>query len=382
MNVLSLFNGMNCGFMALENLGVKVNKYFASEIDKYANQATKIINPETVFLGDVTKVSYKNGVLYWDGGQQQTKIDLILAGSPCQGFSFAGKQLNFDDDRSRLFFEFIRIKKEIEAENPKLKFLLENVRMSKESEAVISRFCSIEPIFINSKLLSAQSRPRLYWTNIGTNKNNLFGIEQPGIKQPKDKGILLKDILQSEVHEKYFLSEKIIKGFYKKNERNKNFAFNPIINTNIKAGCLTARYYKCSSSDNYIFGKKFILKNPIKSPFMLKEERTEKGKLIRKQSKKDYTPRNKQNKQYTNRQDKKANCLTTLKSNFDYVFLGEKQKLNIRRLTPGECFRLQTIPKKYAQLLLNSGISDTQLYKMAGNGWTVDVISYILSHLK
>ena len=368
--------------MALENLGVKVNKYFASEIDKYANQATKIINPETVFLGDVTKVSYKNGVLYWDGGQQQTKIDLILAGSPCQGFSFAGKQLNFDDDRSRLFFEFIRIKKEIEAENPKLKFLLENVRMSKESEAVISRFCSIEPIFINSKLLSAQSRPRLYWTNIGTNKNNLFGIEQPGIKQPKDKGILLKDILQSEVHEKYFLSEKIIKGFYKKNERNKNFAFNPIINTNIKAGCLTARYYKCSSSDNYIFGKKFILKNPIKSPFMLKEERTEKGKLIRKQSKKDYTPRNKQNKQYTNRQDKKANCLTTLKSNFDYVFLGEKQKLNIRRLTPGECFRLQTIPKKYAQLLLNSGISDTQLYKMAGNGWTVDVISYILSHLK
>ena len=382
MNVLSLFNGMNCGFMALENLGVKVNKYFASEIDKYANQATKIINPETVFLGDVTKVSYKNGVLYWDGGQQQTKIDLILAGSPCQGFSFAGKQLNFDDDRSRLFFDFIRIKKEIEAENPKLKFLLENVRMSKESEAVISRFCSIEPIFINSKLLSAQSRPRLYWTNIGTNKNNLFGIEQPGIKQPKDKGILLKDILQSEVHEKYFLSEKIIKGFYKKNERNKNFAFNPIINTNIKAGCLTARYYKCSSSDNYIFGKKFILKNPIKSPFMLKEERTEKGKLIRKQSKKDYTPRNKQNKQYTNRQDKKANCLTTLKSNFDYVFLGEKQKLNIRRLTPGECFRLQTIPKKYAQLLLNSGISDTQLYKMAGNGWTVDVISYILSHLK
>ena len=313
MNVLSLFNGMNCGFMALENLGVKVNKYFASEIDKYANQATKIINPETVFLGDVTKVSYKNGVLYWDGGQQQTKIDLILAGSPCQGFSFAGKQLNFDDDRSRLFFDFIRIKKEIEAENPKLKFLLENVRMSKESEAVISRFCSIEPIFINSKLLSAQSRPRLYWTNIGTNKNNLFGIDQPGIKQPKDKGILLKDILQSDVQEKYFLSEKQIKSFndqHKKNNKKKNgFKFQPTTGDKKAKGLIT------SASKN-------------------------------------------------------LDC--------NYVFKGDK----IRRLTPLEFFRLQTIPKKHAQLLLNSGISDTQLYKMAGNGWTVDVISYILSHLK
>ena len=305
---------MNCGFMALENLGIKVNKYFASEIDKYANQATKIINPETVFLGDVTKVSYKNGVLYWDGGQQKTKIDLILAGSPCQGFSFAGKQLNFDDDRSRLFFDFIRIKKEIEAENPKLKFLLENVRMSKESEAVISRFCSIEPIFINSKLLSAQSRPRLYWTNIGTNKNNLFGIEQPGIKQPKDKGILLKDILQSDVNEKYFLSDKTIKNYVQKTQKQiikgNGFKFEPSDGNN-KAKCLTARCFKLGIDDNYI-----------------------------------------------------------------------KTNQKIRRLTPGECFRLQTIPKKYAELLLNSGISDTQLYKMAGNGWTVDVISYILSHLK
>ena len=264
-------------------------------------------------MGDVTKVSYKNGVLYWDGGQQQTKIDLILAGSPCQGFSFAGKQLNFNDDRSRLFFDFIRIKKELEAENPKLKFLLENVRMSKESEAVISRFCSIEPIFMNSKLLSAQSRPRLYWTNIGTNKNNLFGIEQPGINQPKDKGILLKDILQSDVNEKYFLSEKTIKYYVEKTQKQiikgNGFRFEPSDGNN-KSKCLTAGCFKLRIDENYV------------------------------------------------RTNKK-----------------------IRRLTPGECLRLQTIPKKHAELLLNSGLSDTQLYKMAGNGWTVEVISYILKHL-
>lgn len=373
---------MNCGYMALENLGIKVKKYFASEIDKYANQATKMINPETVFLGDVTKVSYKNGVLYWDGGQQQTKIDLILAGSPCQGFSFAGKQLNFNDERSRLFFDFIRIKKEIEAENPKLKFLLENVRMSKESEAVISRFCSIQPIFINSKLLSAQSRPRLYWTNIGTNKNNLFGIEQPGINQPKDKGILLKDILQSDVNEKYFLSEKQIKkiiineikpgtycggsrGRYKINGKQaenkvKSTAKLAVQNLELrkdkKTNCLTSVL-----KDNYI-----IIKEANKKGFV----KINPGQCF------DATHIN-SNTRRGRKMEKKCNTLTTQRPEF-YKYDG----LNIRRLTPLEFFRLQTIPKKYAELLLNSGISETQLYKMAGNGWTVDVISYILSHLK
>ena len=362
MKVLSLFNGMNCGFMALENLGIKVNKYFASEIDKYANQATKIINPETVFLGDVTKVSYKNGVLYWDGGQQQTKIDLILAGSPCQGFSFAGKQLNFNDDRSRLFFDFIRIKKELEAENPKLKFLLENVRMSKESEAVISRFCSIEPIFMNSKLLSAQSRPRLYWTNIGTNKNNLFGIEQPGINQPKDKGILLKDILQSDVNEKYFLSEKQIKSFndqHTKNNKKKNgFKFQPTTGDKKAKGLITSASKNLDC--NYI-----LIKEANKKGFV----KINPGQCF------DGTHIN-TNTRRGRKMEKKCNTLTTQRPEY-YKYDG----LNIRRLTPLEFFRLQTIPKKYAELLLNSGISDTQLYKMAGNGWTVDVISYILKHL-
>ena len=179
MKVLSLFDGMSCGRIALDQLGIKVDKYYASEIDKYAIQVAQANYPDTIHVGDICNLDPKD---YKD-------IDLILAGSPCQGFSFAGKQLAFDDPRSALFFEFIRLLKEIK---PKY-FLLENVRMKKEFLQVISEQVSecypeipfgIEPIFINSSLLSAQSRQRYYWTNI------------PGIQQPEDKGIVLRDILE------------------------------------------------------------------------------------------------------------------------------------------------------------------------------------------
>ena len=179
MKVLSLFDGMSCGRIALDQLGIPVEKYYASEIDKYAIQVAQANYPDTIHVGDICNLDPKD---YKD-------IDLILAGSPCQGFSFAGKQLAFDDPRSALFFEFIRLLKEIK---PKY-FLLENVRMKKEFLQVISEQVSecypeipfgIEPIFINSSLLSAQSRQRYYWTNI------------PGIQQPEDKGIVLRDILE------------------------------------------------------------------------------------------------------------------------------------------------------------------------------------------
>jgi len=179
MNVLSLFDGMSCGRIALDQLGIPVEKYYASEIDKYAIQVSQANYPDIEQVGDICNLDPKD---YKD-------IDLMLAGSPCQGFSFAGKQLAFDDPRSALFFEFIRLLKEIK---PKY-FLLENVRMKKEFLQVISQQVSecypeisfgIEPIFINSSLLSAQSRQRYYWTNI------------PGIKQPEDKGIVLRDILE------------------------------------------------------------------------------------------------------------------------------------------------------------------------------------------
>ncbi len=136
MNVLSLFDGMSCGQIALDKLGIKVDNYFASEIDLHAMKVTKHNYPETILEGDVTKVK----------GNKLPKIDLLFGGSPCQGFSFAGKKLNFEDPRSKLFFEFVRLIKECE---PKY-FLLENVKMKKEHEKVITEHLGVEPILINS----------------------------------------------------------------------------------------------------------------------------------------------------------------------------------------------------------------------------------------
>ena len=156
MNVLSLFDGISCGQIALERAGIKVDSYFASEVDKYAMQVTKHNYPNTKHIGCVTKVK----------GSDLPKIDLLIGGSPCQGFSFAGKQLNYDDPRSKLFFEFVRLLEEIK---PKY-LLLENVRMKKKYQDVISKHIGVEPIKINSGLLSKQNRCRLYWTNIPAHK--------------------------------------------------------------------------------------------------------------------------------------------------------------------------------------------------------------------
>ncbi len=193
---------MSCGQIALDQLGIKVDKYYASEIDKYAIQVTQKNYPNTIQVGDICELD----------PQDFQDVDLIMGGSPCQGFSFAGKQLAFDDPRSKLFFEFIRLLKAIK---PKY-FLLENVRMKKEFIDIISEQVSecypeitfgIEPILINSSLLSAQSRQRLYWTNI------------PGIEQPKDKGIVLKDILENEVDDKFRYGQKSIEYMERGNEK-------------------------------------------------------------------------------------------------------------------------------------------------------------------
>lgn len=168
INVLSLFDGMSCGQIALNRLGIKVDNYFASEIDKYAIQVTQKNYPDTKHIGDVTKVKAKD----------LPKIDLLIGGSPCQGFSFAGKQLNFKDPRSSLFFEYVRLLNECKPTY----FLLENVKMKKEFQDTVTDYLDVEPILINSSLLTAQNRPRLYWTNI------------PNIDQPNDKGITLEQI--------------------------------------------------------------------------------------------------------------------------------------------------------------------------------------------
>jgi DNA (cytosine-5)-methyltransferase 3A len=170
MNVLSLFDGLSCGQIALNRADIKYENYFASEIDKHAIKVTQHNYPKTIQLGSVTEIK----------GSDLPQIDLIIGGSPCQGFSFAGKQLNFDDPRSKLFFEFVRLKNEL---NPKY-FLLENVVMKQEFQDVITEYLGVKPIKINSKLVSAQTRERLYWTNI------------PNLKQPEDCGITLNDILE------------------------------------------------------------------------------------------------------------------------------------------------------------------------------------------
>ena len=177
INVLSLFDGMSCAQIALERAGVSVNKYYACEIDPYAIKVTQANYPSTIQLGSITDLQWNDMTLH---SHLRPKIDLLVGGSPCQGFSFAGKRANFNDPRSKLFFEYVRLLKEIK---PKY-FLLENVKMNKKSENVISDLLGVKPVEINSNLVSAQNRKRLYWTNIPFN-------------MPTDKGLVLQDIIEN-----------------------------------------------------------------------------------------------------------------------------------------------------------------------------------------
>ena len=183
MNVLSLFDGISCGRVALERANIKVDNYYASEIKECAIKATKHNFNNTIQIGDVTKIHYSNGVLHTEYGDFKEKFDIVIFGSPCQSFSRAMKtemRVGLDDmKRSGLFLECNRILKEV---NPKY-FLMENVIMKPEDEEVVSKLIGINPIRINASLLSAQLRDRLYWTNID------------GIEQPTDKNIKLSDII-------------------------------------------------------------------------------------------------------------------------------------------------------------------------------------------
>ena len=191
MNVLSLFDGMSCGQLALERAGIKVDNYYASEIKKHAIKVTMTNYPNTIQLGDVTKIKYESGVLYTENGKFNVgKIDLLIGGSPCQDFSLmkaTGKGL--EGDKSRLFYEYLRLLREVK---PKY-FLLENVKMKKESRDQLNHYLGVEGIDINSSLVSYQNRPRIYWTNI------------PNVTLPKDKNINFQDfkIADKEICKKY-----------------------------------------------------------------------------------------------------------------------------------------------------------------------------------
>ena len=359
MNVLSLFDGMSCGQIALDNLGIKVDNYFASEIDKYAIQIAKKNYPNMVHVGDVTKVSYSDYrgclVVEKDSGYIQDipksrQIDLLIGGSPCQGFSFAGKQLNFDDPRSVLFFEFVRLLKELK---PKY-FLLENVKMKKEYQDVISKYLGCEPLLINSSLVSAQTRKRLYWTNI------------PNVSQPEDKGIILKDIIES--------------GCVDDRMMNKN-----------KSHCLTARYAGAVWWNSIERRQRTMISIEEVNGKLRHREATKKGYAEAAEGEGlDLTfPKSKTRRGRAMKE--KSNCLTAASHEMGIVIDPSKpnpdksssEKLSWRKLTPLECERLQTVPDGYT-LVMEGGkqkVSNSQRYKMLGNGWTIDVITHILKNI-
>lgn len=189
MKVLSLFDGMSCGRVALESLQKKVDVYYASEIDVFAIENTQHNFPDTIQLGDIR--GWRDWNIDWDG------IDLVLAGSPCQGFSNLGRKKGLRDERSGLVFVFFDILNYVMSKNPNVKFLLENVKMNTNIESIITNTLGVEPITINSKLVSAQNRVRMYWTNINNGK----------IPQPVDRGLLLKDVIMTNVDSRYFFTK-------------------------------------------------------------------------------------------------------------------------------------------------------------------------------
>jgi DNA-cytosine methyltransferase len=427
MNVLSLFDGMSCGRYSLQMAGHQVDQYFAAEIDKHATKVTAKNWPNNVHLGDVTKVSYKNRTLYVDGQVIWVGVlHMVLAGSPCQGFSRAGKGLNFEDPRSKLFFEFVRILNEIKAENPDVVFLLENVEMVQEWQDVISKFVGVNPVKINSTLVSAQNRVRLYWTNINA-QSDMFGHMIPGIPQPKDRGIVLKDILEQEVDEKFYLSEKAMERIKRKIYSNPRV--NPdktgTLNTKNNSGELsidsgttlitdnaagrdvisvTQIKYHRSGHDGCSHDNKIVVHSGFSRTGGKKQGGT--GHLSREDGKTyalntianvnqiELIPGIINHGEFSERVDKSMNLDANYhkgpdnhgqRTMVEVIQRGRGNneggshtlfdfKTRIRRLTPIECERLQGLPDNYT-----FGVSDTQRYRMLGNGWQCDTIIHILS---
>lgn len=389
MKVLSLFDGMSCGQIALNRAGIKYDNYYASEIDKYAMQITQKNYPNTIQLGDIIK---------WREWNIE-KPDLIMGGSPCQGFSFAGKGLNFEDERSKLFFVFIDILKHYK---PKY-FLLENVVMRADHNDVISGILGemypelitqtemfrpgrLEPIQINSALVSAQNRNRLYWTNI------------QGITQPKDKGIMLKDIIENAITEKdksYCIDANYFKGGnekdYKKNKRRQQVVELTPIREKSKTIRVGGKNTKPNTKREWdkkgFYGGAFRGRNPNNPSDRTSGIETEQ-RLEVKEGGKSNTLTSVQkdnvvvisNYRCDNPTNIKSNKFPTLRAEAGGKTRGiaiTEDEIFWRKLSVVECERLQTVPDNYTE-----GVSKSQRYNMLGNGWTVDVIAHIFNFIK
>ena len=403
LQVLSLFDGMSCGQIALRDLGFPIEAYYASEIDKFAIQQTQLNFPDTVQLGDVRNIDVDK--LCDEVGE----FDLLLAGSPCTNLSTAGnraglatkenmeilslgqyldlKEAGFEfEGQSYLFWEFMRVLTALRRRNPNIMFLLENVEMGKKWETVLSEAIGIRGVHINSALVSAQNRKRIYWSNIRVREEGLFGYKYTDIPQPADRGILLRDILEKEVDERYFLSDKML-SWLKRHGEKLNHKMK-ILNDEDKTKCVTATAsFNMNLTSNYVCvamrGRN--PENPssrnegVKTVQML--EPTEEGKtnclttvakdnliLTNDHLQKNLTDVNGKANAFlaTSHKGAWANGMSLVSSNF-----------RIRRLTPTECARLQTIPEWYKW-----ECSATQQYRMLGNGWTVEVIKHIFSFMK
>ena len=391
MNVLSLFDGMSCGRLALERAGFPVTNYFASEIDKYAIEVARANYPDTVHLGDVTTVGTKHGRLFYEdenGVGCGADIDLLIGGSPCQGFSWAGKRLNFDDPRAALFFEYVRL---LRALKPRW-FLLENVNMKQEHQDVITEHLGVKPVRINSNLVSAQNRARLYWTNI------------PVRSMPENKRVYLKDILENGFTDRdkshcidanYFKGGNL-KSYFQKNRRQLVFDFaddNDLLlagEADLKGHDYNRRVYHpdgkaptlCANSGGNLEPKilvvgeaegsgfyqdRKVVSPEGKSPTLTGQRASNVPKILQ-------VPRGK-NKGGIKAEDGKVPTLSGSSGEHNNFLAIDNMKW--RKLTPIECERLQTVPDGYTD-----HVSNTQRYRMLGNGWTVDVICHLLEGMK
>lgn len=389
MKVLSLFDGIATGRLALERAGIQVDEYYASEIDEKAIKIAKKNFPDIIHIGDVSKVDFS---------QYKGKIDILLGGSPCQGFSFAGKQLNFNDPRSKLFFEYVRALNEIQ---PKY-FLLENVNMKQEFKDVITEHLGVGYVDLDSALISAQHRRRMYWFGTFIDGKQY----QIPITVPVDKKILLKDIVHEYCgdiidYDKYLLSETNLKNC------NRNFGTKAVdITDKNKSNTLTASMGTGGGNIPFMFHElqQFIV--PFDKSLQILEKEVLKGKIgyFRKDSQANrvYSIHNKAvclcgdagggaakmgqylfgcitpdriNKKQNGQRFNDGNKFYTLTATDQHGVLLEGY---IRKLTPIECERLQTLPDNYTKC---DGVSNSNRYKALGNGWTCDMIVHILKHI-